>query len=218
MDIFLSLLLTQNTSSQDAPSCFRYARSSALGETDTYYSFACGTTSEDVLLLATATNRGAQTTDADGSTGEDGIANSLSDLFSLPGVTSPTGTSNSGTSSGNAGDGSSGKSSLSTVAIVVIALVGVGILVVGFGVGYWFLQRKKKENSSLIARNKTPEPDKEDTEPYAPGPGSIIGSWNRGVLDGADPNVEPSVAASEYGGNRAVGMGRPMATVREQYY
>jgi hypothetical protein len=71
----------------------------------------------------------------------------------------------------------------------------------------------------LIARNKTPEPETQESE-YAFGPGSNIGtgsnigSWSRGVLNGADPNVEPSVAASEYG---TVDVHRPMATVHEQY-
>ena len=98
----------------------------------------------------------------------------------------------------------------------------MGILVVGLGIGYWLFRKKQKKNRDLIARNKTPEPETQESE-YAFGPGSNIGtgsnigSWSRGVLNGADPNVEQSVAASEYGGHGAVDVRRPMATMRGQY-
>jgi hypothetical protein len=50
--IYTSILSCSDTNS---PSCFRYARSTALGDFDTQYSWGCGASGDTVLVLATTT-------------------------------------------------------------------------------------------------------------------------------------------------------------------
>jgi hypothetical protein len=65
-------LLIAEYSSQQAQQCFRYARSSVLGAKETFYSWACGTASDDILVLATVTDGTFQTLDSD-TTGVDDL-------------------------------------------------------------------------------------------------------------------------------------------------
>jgi hypothetical protein len=50
--IYVSIL---SCSDINSPSCFRYARSTALGDLDTRYSWGCGASGSTVLVLATTT-------------------------------------------------------------------------------------------------------------------------------------------------------------------
>jgi hypothetical protein len=50
--IYISIL---SCSDINSPSCFRYARSTALGDLDTRYSWGCGASGSTVLVLATTT-------------------------------------------------------------------------------------------------------------------------------------------------------------------
>lgn len=47
-------------SSSDAPSCFKYARSTTIGDKNVFYSIGCGKSSDDVPALAKPTNGDGQ--------------------------------------------------------------------------------------------------------------------------------------------------------------
>jgi hypothetical protein len=204
--------LTNISSSQEAPYCFRYARTSALGATDTYYSYACGTASADVLVLATATNGAAQT-DASDPTGAGD-----NPLLTIPGVNLPTDTG-TGTysTSNNPTIGNASRSPLSTTAIALIAVAGVVIISIALFLGYWFCLRERKRKHEIVYPPAPPQLDYQQTVSGGAGPGSIY-SWSSSVPSGANPNVASSVVGSDLSGGTATETRRLMATVHEQPY
>ncbi|KAI8934852.1 hypothetical protein NX059_008531 [Plenodomus lindquistii] len=196
--------------SAEAPHCFRYARSSARGDSTTYYSHACGTASTDVLVLATATN-GANpappppTTDA-----------ADNPLTMIPGFTQ---TSDLATSTGQPSGGNGSGSPLSTTAIALIAVAGFVVLVIALLFGYCCCYKKFDEYRNIVRRREPLRPEWQRTEPYAPGPGSI-NNWNLDVPAGASPHIEPSHAGgSEYGGPAGRQMNGPtMFSINQDRY
>ena len=211
------------SSSEEAPYCFRYALSSSRGATDTYYSYRCATTSDDILLLDSATNAEVKTKQAD-PTQQGGVANPLSSSpVSIPGVGTP---SDPTIGSSTPSQSSSSKSILSTTAIVVIALVGAVILIVGLVVGCCCWRRKRRQHANRIRPNNTYVPHYEPTVTQGPGstyeptvmqgPGpSRIRLWNNNTPLGASPDVDPSETGSQWGGPSAYTERRPMNTVYE---
>jgi hypothetical protein len=204
-----SSILTRIPSSQEAPYCFRYARTSALGATNTYYSYACGTASADVLVLATATNGAAQT-DASDPTGAGD-----NPLLTIPGVNLPTETGTGTNSMSN--NPTTSKSPLSTTAIALIAVAGVVIISIVLFLGYWFCLRERKRKHEIVYPPAPPQLDYQQTVSGGAGPGSIY-SWNSSVPSGANPHVAPSVVGSDLSGGTATETKRTMATVHEQPY
>ncbi|KAF2707709.1 hypothetical protein K504DRAFT_435623 [Pleomassaria siparia CBS 279.74] len=195
---------------QEAPSCFRYARSSALGDQMTYYSYACGTASAEVLVLATATNAGNQRA-ASTSSDEDST-----DILSIPGLnTSPLGSESTslrgenGNQNGKQNSDSGGKDSISTRSIVLIAVLGGGTLIIALSIGSYCLWRRRDQNDKLVNHPVPPRPQYQPTVTDGPGPGSIY-LWNNGVPVGAPPSVasyRPPV--SEYSGSTVHEVIRP---------
>jgi hypothetical protein len=203
-------MLTRDSSSQEAPSCVRYARTSALGATDTYYSYGCGTASSDILVLATATNGAAQTEASDPT----GAANDS--LLSGSGLAFATGTG-TGTTSGNPTTGSVSKSPLSTTAIALIAVAGLVVISIVLFLLYWFIWRKKDQNINIVHTTEPAQLPYQKT--VSGGAASMsIHSWGSSVPPGANPNVPASVAGSDLSGATATETRRLMATVHEQPY
>jgi len=156
----------------------------------TYYSYACGTTSSDVLVLETATN-GGNRNPAPAPTGDDSDP-----LASIPGLAIP---STAGSSTGAGQNGGHNKSVLSIGIIVAIVVVG-GALSIAAGIVCWCLLRRHRENDRVIKNPSMAQPPYQPTNPT----GSIY-SWNAGVPVGAPPSVAPSrLLASEYSGRTMV--------------
>jgi hypothetical protein len=206
------LILTKDFSSQEAPNCFRYARTSALGATDTYYSYACGTASADIFVLATATNGAAQTEAADPTGAGD------TSLFTIPGL-GPTGTgtgTGTGSTSNSPTAGNSSKSPLSTTAIALIAVAGIMVISIALFLGYWYGWRKRHENHDLVHRQDTRPAQLDYQETVTAGPAASIHSWGNSIPPGANPNIAPSEAGTDLSGGTATETRRLMATVPEQ--
>jgi len=209
-------------SSADAPQCFRYARSAALADTDIHYSYACGTATDDVLMLAKATNGGATPTGDSNTNGGNGIVNSASSIV-IPGLNVPAATN---TSPGGVTDGSNGSSSggggspLSITAIALISVAGAGVLFFALLIGYccWWRQSRRKKREALYP-SQPAQLKHEGTVSTGTGAGSIV-SWTLRTPKGANPNVAPSHrSGSEYGdsgptANRTL---KPMNTLHEQH-
>ncbi|OAL57306.1 hypothetical protein IQ07DRAFT_675343 [Pyrenochaeta sp. DS3sAY3a] len=142
--------------SSEAPYCYRYARSSSLGAAQTYFSYACGTASTDILVLQTATNGANQQTGQTSQTPSNYVISipGLTDgAFTIPGLTespltNPTGSRNSNGNNGNGGVGGSG---LTPSNIAMIAVFGGGgiILVVAF---VWFCVWRRRSRRAPAAR------------------------------------------------------------------
>jgi hypothetical protein len=196
-------MLTVDYSSSESQQCFRYARSTSLGATDTYYSWACGTTSDDILVLATMTNGGAvQTADSD-TTGFDDLLQSITG-GSLP------------PSASNNPSGGSSSSPISTTAIALISVAGIAVLVIALLLGYFCWWRKRyRENNNVVQQSKPSQLTYEPTVTQGPRT-EIIPSWSGRTPFGANPNVPPSEAPSDYVGPTASEIPRPMSTVYEQ--
>jgi hypothetical protein len=208
------LILTKDFSSQEAPNCFRYARTSALGATDTYYSYACGTASADILVLATATNGAAQTDAADPTGAGD------TPLYTIPGL-GPTETgTGTGSTSNNSTAGNAGKSPLSTTAIALIAVAGIVVISIAIFLGYWYGWRRRPENHDLVHRQdiRPAQLDYQKTVSGGDAPSVSMHSWVSGIPPGANPNIAPSEAGTDLSGGTATETRRLMATVPEQQY
>lgn len=220
--MFTFTILTINCSSSEAPQCVRYARSAALGATDTYYSYACGTATDDILVLASATNGGAAPTQGSDSNGGNGVVNSVSSL-EIPGLNVPaaTNTSPSGATggSGSSNGGSGGGNPLSITAIALISVAGAGVLFFALLIGYccwWRDSYRKKRN--VVNPPQPPQLKVAGTVSEVSGPGSIF-SWSHSTPFGANPNMPPShTSGSEYGdfGPAANQPLRLMGTLHEQ--
>ncbi|KAH9875046.1 hypothetical protein J1614_004534 [Plenodomus biglobosus] len=178
--------------SSEAPHCFRYARSSARGDSTTFYSRACGTASLDILVLATATN-GANPAPTSPTADEPDNPLTLIPGFSqsLDPTSSPSDPSSSSSSSGP---------KLSTTSIALISVAGFVVLALALLFGYCCCWRRRDRHSAIVYPTGPVRPPYQQTEPHAPGPGSI-NNWNLDVPVGASPSVAPSNAGgSEYGG------------------
>jgi hypothetical protein len=225
-------VLTVDYSSQESQQCFRYARSSALGASDTYYSWACGTASNDVLMLATVTNGAVQTPESD-PTGIDAILRSISDnllptavgnsptgideiLRSITDGFLPTAGSSNPPVGGGGGGGGGSSNPISTTAITLITVAGIAVISIALLIGYCCCWRKRYEKNIRIVQQTTPP-----QLPYQPtvtqGPRTEnIPPWNSRTPLGADPDQPPSeLAHSEYSGPTANGVVRPTSTVHE---
>jgi hypothetical protein len=200
-------LLNEGYSSQQAQQCFRYARSSALGATDTFYSWACGTASDDILVLATVTDGSAPTPDAE-TTGINDI------LRSITQGSRPTTAANPPTVPGG------NSSPLSTTAIALIAVGAAVVLLIALLFGYcccWkTLYKRHKRNKEIVHQTTPPQFTYQETVTNG-ARSEIIPSWNSGTPLGANPNVPPSVVPSDYSSVTASEMPRPMATLHEQH-
>ncbi|XP_014559451.1 hypothetical protein COCVIDRAFT_24177 [Bipolaris victoriae FI3] len=217
--------------SEAAPYCVTYARSSTLSDSITFVSLTCGTTSEDVLLLATVTNGAKQTASGKPAAEETESADPLAGFPSIPGLSSPTGTStrNSPAPTGS----SSNEPALSTRSIVIISVVGAVVLLLALGVGWccwckrikaWWRNRRHR-NADIIDPARIPQAPYQPTnyQPTNYQPSNYqptnprIQQWRNETLLGASPDVEPSVNGSVYGGRSVNGAApRPMMTVHEQ--
>lgn len=215
-------MLISKYSSQQAQQCFRYARSAALGATDTFYSWACGTASEDILVLATVTDEGAVQTAESETTGIDDILRSITG-----GGSQPTVGSNSPPAGGSSS--SSGKSNpISTTAIALITVAGIAVLVIALLIGYfcWYRPRHQR-NNDVVQHNQpsqlpyeptvTQGPRTEIIPSYSGSRDEIMAKWSGLTPPGAHPNVPPSEAPSDsdYSGPTASEIPRPMSTVHE---
>ncbi|USP81105.1 hypothetical protein yc1106_08379 [Curvularia clavata] len=197
--------------SQEAPYCYQYALSTGRGATDTYFSLACGTTSEDVLMLATATNAAKQTAAANPNPGND-VSEALPGFPSIPGISSSTGTAKQ--PSDPSSTGSSG-STLSTKWIVIISVVGVVVLAVCVGVGCCCYRTIRPRLVRDIDPSKIPQANYQPT--VTASVAQSVSSWSRGTPLHANPNVPPSEPGSEWGGRSMNGAPRrPMTTMYEQ--
>ncbi|KAF1993614.1 hypothetical protein P154DRAFT_395171, partial [Amniculicola lignicola CBS 123094] len=171
--------------SQEAPHCFRYARTSALGATDTFYSYSCGSATQDVLVLATATN-GAVQTPASNPTGLGG-----SPLGSIPSLL-PTASTGTGSTSNSPTTGSVNNSPLSTTAIALSAVAGVILLSIALILGYCCCWRKRLvQNTALVDAKRTTQLPYQITNPSATGP-RAISEWSVSVPPGSNPSIARS--------------------------
>ncbi|KAH9864875.1 hypothetical protein IAQ61_008820 [Plenodomus lingam] len=180
--------------SAEAPHCFRYARSSARGDSTTYYSRACGTASQEILVLATATNGGNPVPVSPTTAVADDPFTLIPGFTQTLGPTSPTSGPSSSSSSGSSGP------KLSTTAIALIAVAGLVVLALTLLFGYCCCWRRRDKRRNIVHSIEPVRPPYVETEPPAQGPGSI-NDWNLDVPVGASPSVAPSRAGgSEYGG------------------
>jgi hypothetical protein len=200
-------VLIADYSSRESQRCVRYARSSALGATNTYYSWACGTTSDDILMLATVTNGAFQTPHSD-PTGIEELLRSFTD------ASLPTAASNN-PPVGGGGGGSSNP--ISNTAIALISVAGIGVIAIALLIGYFcWWRRRYNENTGIVQQTKPSHLPYEPTVTQGP-PTEYIPSWSGGIPLGASPNQPPSEPArSEYSGPTANGRFWPMSTVHEQ--
>jgi len=207
-------------SSQQAQQCFRYARSSALDDTNTFYSWACGTASDDILVLATSTVEGEVLTAGSGTTGIDDF------LRSITSGVQPTAGSKSPTAGVSGGSGGSSSNSISTTAIALITVAGIAVLVIALLIGYFCWWRKRYQDNNDVVKPKkqsqlqyeptvTQGPRTEVIPAYGGSRDEIMASWSGRTPLGANPNVPPSEAASEWSGPTASEMPQRMSTVHE---
>ncbi|KAF2850939.1 hypothetical protein T440DRAFT_423772, partial [Plenodomus tracheiphilus IPT5] len=191
--------------SSEAPHCYRYARTSVRGDSTTFFSRACGTASADVLVLATATN-GANPAPTSPTTE---VADSP--LTLIPGFTQTVPNSTPASSTSGPGGSGGGGPKLSTTAIALIAVAGVIVLALSLLFGYCCCWRRRERHKVIVRPTEPVRPPYQQTEPYAPGPGSI-NNWNLDVPVGASPSIAPSNAGgSEYGGPSCRQMNGPRA-------
>ncbi|EMD69090.1 hypothetical protein GGP41_004895 [Bipolaris sorokiniana] len=217
--------------SEAAPYCVTYMRSSTLSDEITFVSLTCGTTSEDVLVLATVTNGAKQTASGKPAAEQTESADPLAGFPSIPGLSSPTGTTSTRNSPAPTGSGSNGPA-LSTRSIVIISVVGAVVIFLGVGIGVccwrkkakdWWRERRNR-NKHIIDPARIPQAQYQRTnyQPsnYQPTDPGLINSWRNGTPLGASPDVDPSVNGSVYGGYGGRGANgaapRPMTTVPEQ--
>ncbi|KAL1792579.1 hypothetical protein ACET3X_009086 [Alternaria dauci] len=193
--------------SQQAQQCFRYARSSALGATDTFYSWACGTASDDILVLATVTNGAVQTLDSE-TTGFDDF------LRSITGEYGPTAAANDPPVVG------ANNNPLSTTAIAFIAVAAVVVLIIALLVGYcccWKrLSQRHQRNKEIIQQTRPQQMPYQETVTNG-ARSEYIPSWNSRTPLGAIPDAPPSTVPSDYSGVTASEIARPMTTLYEQH-
>lgn len=162
--------------SSEAPRCYRYARSSVRGDYFTYYSYACGTATSDILVLATVTN-GNQ----DSATKPTGAASNP--YASIPGYTYPPyASAPSGASSGGT------KSKLSTRGIVLIVIFGGGALFVALVLGYIFIYQRHRQNRNKKDSAYTPQPPPAHPAMVTTGPGQVY-RWNDSAPVGPPSNA-----------------------------
>lgn len=173
----------QISSSSDAPYCYRYARSTSRGAYLTQYSWACGTASTDILVLATATND------------QDPAGSATSNAHaSIPGYTYgsyPSAASNPSSST------TTTKGGLTVRSIVLIVIFGGGTVLVALVCAWFFISQKRKQNRNKKHSTYTPQtPQPPPAYPMAtnapmpmpmqsPGPGY---QWNNGAPMGQPPN------------------------------
>ncbi|KAM3080718.1 hypothetical protein ACMFMG_005652 [Clarireedia jacksonii] len=112
-------------SSAANPSCFLYAKSYSLGASSTWYSFACGQASTNVLVLASITRTGEKISSTSTNANANANANANPTIF---GGSPPTETSS--TSSGQSPTTTSSSSSNNIWKIIVAGAVGGVILIV----------------------------------------------------------------------------------------
>ena len=179
--MFKFLLTTHGLtcSSSENPVCFRYARSSKLGDQDIYYSWACGQDSMEVLALGTPTNKNSN-------------PSSLPTLQSTQTQTGSNYIPNSGlgTPSGSGG-------SLSKVHIVLISVFAGGFVVVILAFICCCGYRRHRAAQDRLKFGQPPvnipyQPTVTATGQSATGQsttglGSIY-SWNLGVPHGPPPS------------------------------
>ncbi|KAH6870272.1 hypothetical protein BKA58DRAFT_173730 [Alternaria rosae] len=206
--------------SQQAQQCFRYARSAALSATDTFYSWACGTASDDILVLATVTDGGAvQTVDSE-TTGIDDVLRSITG-----GGPQPTAGSNSPPVGGGSSSSSGKSNPISTTAIALITVAGIVVVVIALLIGYFCWWKRRPDNINIVQHNRpsqlpyeptvTQGPRTEIIPSYGGSRDEIMASWSGLTPPGASPNVAPSEAPSDWSGPTASEMLRPMSTVHE---
>ncbi|EMD96184.1 hypothetical protein COCHEDRAFT_1069667, partial [Bipolaris maydis C5] len=194
--------------SEAAPYCVTYARSSTLSDSTTFISLTCGTTSEDVLLLATVTN-GAKQTASGTPAQETENADPLAGFPSIPDL-SPTGTTSTRNTPAPTGSSSDGPA-LSTRSIVIISVVGAVVLLLAVAIGWccwcrrikeWWRNRRQR-NALAIDPARIPQAHYQPTnyQPtnYQPTE-SGINLWRNATPLGASPDVAASVNGSVYGG------------------
>jgi len=208
--------------SQQAQQCFRYARTSALGDKNTFYSWACGSASDDILVLATSTVEGEVLTTGSGTTGIDDF------LRSITSGLQPTAGSKNPTAGGSGDSGDSSSNPISTTAIALITVAGIAVLVIALLLGYfcWYRPRHQR-NNDVVQHNQpsqleyeptvTQGPRTEIIPSYGGSRDEIMAKWSGLTPPGAHPNVPPSEAPSDsdYSGPTASEMPRPMSTVHE---
>jgi len=161
----------------------------------TYYSWACGTATTDVLALASATN---------GNNDPDPVPTS-ENVLNIPGLTSnfvlPTYPSTSGQtgSGGNVNSVSntpstsgSQKSLLSTTAIAFICLAGV-LLIISLAVGGYCLRKRHTNRKNQLV---DPPPIRMPYQPTVTH-GSIY-SWTQGVANSAPSSTFSGPTANNY--------------------
>ncbi|KAF1962078.1 hypothetical protein CC80DRAFT_588694 [Byssothecium circinans] len=175
-DIYSSIYGQILKCSSEAPHCYRYARSSTRGAYFTDYSYACGTATSDILVLATATNG-----NRDPASEPTGAASNS--YASIPGYTyTPYASAPSRASS------SSTKSKLSIRSIVLIVIFGGGALFVALVVGYFFIHQRRKQNRNKKNSASTPQPPPAYPPMVINGPGPVY-QWNNGAPVGPPPNA-----------------------------
>ncbi|KAH7377275.1 hypothetical protein BKA66DRAFT_588825 [Pyrenochaeta sp. MPI-SDFR-AT-0127] len=125
--------------SKENPHCFRYARSSVRGAYQTFYSYGCGTTTSDILVLETSTNGNQETAPEPTSAGS-------VPFVSIPGFT-PSLFASPSTSPSSA---TINKSGLSRRRIVLIALLSAGALLIAIIVIYFFIWRRRQQNKTTM--------------------------------------------------------------------
>ncbi|KAF1972861.1 hypothetical protein BU23DRAFT_144548 [Bimuria novae-zelandiae CBS 107.79] len=149
--------------SSEAPHCYRYARSSMRGGYFTDYSYACGTATSDILVLATATNGNQDPTSH----------------LPIPGYTyTPYASAPSSSSST--------KSKLSIRSILLIVILGGGALFVALVLGFVFIHQRRKQNRNKKNSAYTTQPP----PAYPPiTTNRPVHQWNNGAPARLPPNA-----------------------------
>ncbi|PNS20537.1 hypothetical protein CAC42_5987 [Sphaceloma murrayae] len=191
-------------SSEAAPKCRQYVRSSSLGDHPAYVSLTCGLEARDIPVLVTATGTGTtdKATPTGSAAGQTTAASDLINSILNAGSTSATsGSTTDTTTATKTASDTAQKSGLSTKAIAAIAVGGVIVIAIVLAITFvcWRYHQNQGERvrRGLTRRNIA----RQDGHTVVTDPTSRVTAFLRSGPRG-DPNMPPAQSMSMAGSVR----------------